>query len=89
MSASSINVNAVAAVLDSIKLEPKAHSSINYAKARCTIEETSFNRAEKRLAKMTVVEALHGQVIHPTKQASQKTAPPNFVQFPDNTKARF
>ncbi len=82
-------IDAVLVKLDSIQIDPKAHASINYAKARCAIEEVFPVRAEKRLAKMTIIEHLHGQVMHPPKQTHQKSPLPNYVQFPDNTKARF
>lgn len=79
---------AVNNALDSIILDPKARASINYAKARCAIESNLPNRAEKRLAKLTVIEHLGGTVIHPQQQPHSKPLP-NYVLFADNTKARF
>lgn len=76
-------------VLDEIKLDPKDRSSINYAKARCAIERTLKNRAEKRLAKSAVIEHLGGKLIHPSLEPHQTKPLPNYVLFADQTKARY
>lgn len=72
-----------------IVANPKARASIKYAQVRSIIESISKSRAEKRLAKMAVIEVLHGQVIHPKLQPHQRSPLPNYVQFDDHTKARF
>lgn len=77
------------AILDTIQLDPKARASINYAKAREAIQVAFPNRAEKRRAKLIVVEALHGTLIHPKASHPSRTPPPNYVQFDDHSKARF
>lgn len=75
--------------LDSIVLDPKARSSINYAKARMAIEAAYPKRAERRAAKLAVVQHLGGTIVHPKAIPPQKTPLPNFVQFDDSSKARF
>lgn len=72
-----------------IVADPKTRASIKYAKVRPLIEANSKSRAEKRAAKMAVIEQLHGQVIHPKLEPHQKTPLPNYVLFDDHTKARF
>lgn len=69
--------------LNTVQLDTKAHASINYARARCAIEAAFTKRAERRAAKMAVVEAFNGSVVHPENHA------PNYVLFPDQTKAKF
>ena len=84
-----VNVVNVANEIASIIGDNKARNSIKYAKCRSLIEVHSKSRAEKRLAKMAVIEVLHGQVIHPKLQPHQRSPLPNYVQFDDSTKARF
>lgn len=77
-------------VLDSIVLDAKARANINYVKARCAIEAAFPNRTERRAAKMAVVEALGGQVIHPEQHIANKAIhAPNYVLFGDKSQARF
>lgn len=73
-------------ILDQIQLDPKVRASINYAKARCAIEEHMPNRAAKRTAKLAVVEFLNGSVQHADPKAHIMC---NCVVFPDNSKAKF
>lgn len=76
-------------LLDSVVIDAKLRPSINYAKARAAIESVAKNRAEKRTAKLAVVEFLHG-TLH-TGKALNRTGEhaPNYVVFPDNSKAKF
>jgi hypothetical protein len=67
-------------LLESVVLDKKVRSSINYAKARCAIESDRLdfpNRASMRRAKLTVVEFLGG------------TKKDNSVVFSDGSKALF
>lgn len=75
-------------LLDHVILDEHAKPSINYAKARSAIEETAKNRSEKRAAKLVVIEFLHG-TLNKGKTLFDGTHAPNYVVFPDNSKAKF
>lgn len=75
-------------LLDSVVLDNHLRGSINYAKARSAIELTAKNRAEKRSAKLVVIEFLQGK-LHAGKELTKTTHAPNYVVFPDNSKAKF
>lgn len=75
--------------LETIVLD--AHkANINYVKARCAIEQAFTKRADVRGAKMAVIEALGGTVVHPEELVPNKAhRAHNFVLFPDHSKAAF
>lgn len=78
-----------AASLDDVVLDPKSPANINYVKARCVIEDTMNNRADRRTAKMVVIAHLKGEV-QPVKVPATSGAPvPKQVVFADGSKARF
>lgn len=71
-----------ASLLDSVVIDASSPANINYVKARMAIEAAGMARAERRLAKMTVISYLKGEIRHPERG-------PNQVVFPDKTAARF
>lgn len=73
--------------LETLQINPNNRNSIEYAKARAVIETTLKCRADKRIAKMLVIDHLKGEIVHPENHRHHTL--PNFVQFPDTTKARF
>lgn len=82
-------MNTIPSFLDSITLDA-AKANINYVKARCAIESAFPKRADCRAAKMAVIEALGGTVVHPEELIPNKPhRAHNYVLFPDHSKAAF
>ena len=80
----------IQSALNAVVFDPKAHASVNYAKARLAIEPVAKNRAEKRRAKMIVVEHFGGKVVHADPDPKKPRLKASiFVEFPDNSRAIF
>lgn len=71
-----------------IQINPKDSNAINYVKSRIAIEADLKGRANKRGAKMVVINHLGGVIKHPTPE-EQKRGMQKLVVFPDKTHARF
>lgn len=82
-------------VLDGVQFDQKAHAAVNYAKARFAIEavfdghNADTNRANRRAAKMAVVQHFGGKIIHEDPPENSRMKARIRVQFPDNSKAIF
>jgi len=74
-------------MIDTLELNPNDRKSITYAKAKAAIEQEFKCRAEKRQAKLAVIDFLGGTLKHGKTRGSIKL--PNYVVFDDKTKAKF
>lgn len=74
--------------LNNVLLDSKQASNINYVRARMAIEEVAKNRADRRDAKMVVIQHLGGTIKHPTHEQLARGATKQVI-FDDGTRARF
>lgn len=74
-------------VLNDIDVDTKAPCNINYAKARYAINDNLIDENLQHVAKMAVIEFFKGTVRNGSTILKKRM--PNFVEFPDGTKARF